>query len=154
MLFLPKISLIFIRGNGNDYSRSIDYHAFIHKYYAVKKSPYILGYYSHLIADEIWLTGFFLPWLKNRLENDPAILERYHNDFRLLNARLAASYQIDPMLLDNLVYKGQMLELDEVSIGQVTSFLPLVQGDLNSHISEVPLQVFTIADSGLYRNIG
>ena len=42
----------------------IDYDSFFHKYESHIDSPFILGYYTHLIADDNWLSGFFLPWLK------------------------------------------------------------------------------------------
>lgn len=55
-----KDSSHFFKGDVKDYSRYIDYNEFVHKYGLNKNSDYILGYYTHLIADDIWLKGFYL----------------------------------------------------------------------------------------------
>ncbi|WP_438825335.1 zinc dependent phospholipase C family protein [Bacillus sp. JJ1609] len=52
----------FFIGEVQDYSRSVDYKGFLHKYGSQVENPYILGYFAHLIADEIWLRGFYLSW--------------------------------------------------------------------------------------------
>ncbi|WP_309246306.1 hypothetical protein [Cytobacillus oceanisediminis] len=72
--------------------RTDDYKSIVYKYRNISHSPYILGYYIHLIADHVWLTGFYLPWLKNRMEKDDEVFTRYHNDFRLCNAKLSGHY--------------------------------------------------------------
>ncbi|NLP52832.1 zinc dependent phospholipase C family protein [Bacillus sp. RO1] len=140
----PKDFSHFYVGNPNDYTRSIDYQAFLHKYNTYKDNPYILGYYTHLIADDIWLKGFFLPWLKNRLENDPTLLERYHNDFKLLNFKLMSHYQTNHDLLKGISGAAQPVELEEVSITQVSSFIPYVEQDMMLKQTSEPLQVFTM----------
>ncbi|KPB06361.1 zinc dependent phospholipase C family protein [Bacillus sp. CHD6a] len=140
----PKDLSHFYKGNPNDYTRSIDYEAFLHKYSNFKDHPYILGYYTHLIADDIWLKGFFLPWLKNRLENDSTILERYHHDFKLLNSKLMFQYQTEPDLLKGILDAAKPLELEEVSLNQVSSFIPYAEQDMMLPQTDEPLQVFTM----------
>ncbi|MEA3319387.1 MAG: zinc dependent phospholipase C family protein [Bacillota bacterium] len=140
----PKDLSHFYKGNPNDHSRSIDYEAFLQKYNNYKDHPYILGYYTHLIADDIWLKGFFLPWLKNRLENDSTILERYHHDFKLLNSKLMYHYQIEPDLLKGILGAADPMELEEVSLTQVSSFIPYVEQDMMLTQTDEPLQVFTM----------
>lgn len=88
----PKDLSHFYIGEVQDYSRRIDYKGFLDKYSSLAKSPYVLGYFTHLIADDIWLNGFYLPWLKNRMEVDQEVLNLYHNDFRLLNGKLLEYY--------------------------------------------------------------
>ncbi|MGD6779353.1 zinc dependent phospholipase C family protein [Sutcliffiella horikoshii] len=140
----PKDLSHFYIGDSNDYTRSINYQAFLHKYNKHRDNPFILGYYSHLIADDIWLKGFFLPWLKNRLENDPTLLERYHNDFKLLNSKLMIHYQTDCDLIKEIQGDAQPMELDEVSITQLSSFLPYLEQDMKLSQTDEPLQVFTM----------
>src|SRR5690554_6448788 len=72
----PKELSHFFEGNHNDFSRRISYEKFYKKYSKYDHSDYILGYYTHLIADDLWLKGFYLPWLKNRLV-DKAVFDRY-----------------------------------------------------------------------------
>ena len=66
MLFIQKEkgTSHFYAGTTKNYTRRIDYDSFFHKYESHIDSPFILGYYTHLIADDNWLSGFFLPWLK------------------------------------------------------------------------------------------
>lgn len=47
-----------------------------------------LGYYCHLVADEIWLQGFYKEWLKQVITNDPEKQAMYYADFDAYNARL------------------------------------------------------------------
>ena len=140
----PKDFSHFYKGDSNDYTRSIDYQAFLHKYNTCNDNPYILGYYTHLIADNIWLKGFFLPWLKNRLENDSTLLDRYHNDFKLLNSKLVSHYNTDRHLIKGILGTAQPMELEEVSITQLSSFIPYVEQDMKLLQTDEPLQVFTM----------
>lgn len=82
----------FYTGDVQEYTRRIDYQEFLNKYHSHAENQYILGYYSHLIADDIWLKGFYLPWLRNRMETNKEIFQEYHNDFRLLNGKLLDYY--------------------------------------------------------------
>lgn len=49
---------LFFKGDVQDYTRSIDYKGILHKYISQIEDLYILGYFTHLIADDIWLKGF------------------------------------------------------------------------------------------------
>jgi hypothetical protein len=140
----PKDLSHFYKGKTIDYTRTIDHKAFLQKYEDHQNISFIQGYYTHLVADEIWLTGFFLPWLKNRMEIDSSIFERYHNDFKLLNAKLMNHYRINGDKMKDSFVKGQPVNLDEVSTEQLTNFLPYVEQDMKSLLSEDPLQVFTM----------
>ncbi len=133
----------FFSGNVADYSRTIDYHAFWQKYYTLEAVDYVCGYFTHLVADDIWLTGFYLPWLKNRLENDPSMFTKYHNDFRLLNRMLLAHYQLSPQLLDTT--KEKILpDLEEVKAADVRSFIPYLYSDMEDQQTDTnKLDAFT-----------
>jgi len=78
----PKEVSHFFKGNVQDYSRYIDYKGFLDKYSSQAENHYILGYFTHLIADDIWLKGFYLPWLKNRIETNKELLNLHHNSIR------------------------------------------------------------------------
>ncbi|WP_333474093.1 hypothetical protein [Psychrobacillus psychrodurans] len=43
----------FFKGDVQDYVRSIDYKGYLHKYNSQIEDLYILGYFTHLIADDI-----------------------------------------------------------------------------------------------------
>jgi len=125
-----KDSSHFYAGDHSDYSRYIDAEGFLNKYANNKQAPYILGYYSHLIADDLWLKGFYIPWLKNRLENDNSIYQVYHNDFRLLNGKLLDYYGIKDELKEALQGKSELIELEEVTRENIKEFIPYVLEDM------------------------
>ncbi|HLQ70580.1 MAG TPA: zinc dependent phospholipase C family protein [Bacillota bacterium] len=133
-------------GDESKFTRRVDFNGFASKYDLGKNTAYIAGYYTHLIADDLWLTGFFSPWLKNRMENDNAILELYHNDFRMLNGKLADYYNISQETVDGLMNNGTPIDLEEVPAKNVHAFLPYLKGDMNytKQDLEEPLNVFTL----------
>lgn len=75
-------------GRHEDLTRRLD----IEQYWvdsANENSSFRLGYYCHLVADEIWLQGFYKGWLKQVITNDPEKQAMYYADFDAYNARLA-----------------------------------------------------------------
>lgn len=124
----------FFIGDVQDYSRSVNYSGFLHKYSSElenKNHHYIMGYYTHLIADDIWLRGFYLSWLKNRMDADEGIYKLYHNDFRLLNGKLLEYYGFTDELRKILrSHFPSIVDLEEVNSKEVEKFVPYVLGDM------------------------
>jgi len=120
----------FFTGDVRDFSRSIDYKGFLYKYRSQEKSLYILGYFTHLIADDIWLRGFNLSWLKNRMDADEGLYKLYHNDFRLLNGKLLEYYGCADGLKKAYSLFYAVIDLEEVKSEDVRSFVPYVLGDM------------------------
>lgn len=141
-----KITSHFYSGNSDDYSRSIEYDRFLKKYARHQNSPFILGYYTHLIADDLWLKGFYLPWLKNRIEADQTVLNAYHNDFKLLNGKLLYRYDKEKKLLPLLDIETSFVDIEEVSMEDIYAFKEFVRGDMfyNEESLQEHLQVFTL----------
>ncbi|MBO1582797.1 hydrolase [Bacillus sp. XF8] len=135
----------FYAGTTKNYTRRIDYDSFFHKYESFMDSPFILGYYTHLIADDSWLNGFFLPWLKNRIEHDQTILSLYHHDFKLLNAKLLHHYDKEQQFLSILNQKASIPKLEEVTEENVLIFKKLIFDDMVYPHQDLhaELQVFT-----------
>lgn len=121
----------FFEGDHNDYSRNIAYDTFFNKYSNLKQTSYILGYYTHLIADDIWLNGFSMGWLKNRLDNDPDIFKRYHHDFHLLNGKLLTHYSVTTDVLKGLETIDSVPDLAEATAKDVKNLLHYVKEDMN-----------------------
>jgi len=140
-----EVSHFFI-GKHEEYNRRIAFEAFYNKYSELTQQDYILGYYCHLIADDLWLTGFFAPWLKNRIETDQEIQKTYHRDFHLLNGKLAEHYSINPNDVRRLKVTSDLPDIEEVVREALEKFLPFLMDDLNySHRElEQSLEVFTI----------
>ncbi|MCX2828519.1 hydrolase [Bacillus pseudomycoides] len=135
----------FYAGTTKNYTRRIDYGTFLQKYKKHMDSSFILGYYTHLIADDNWLNGFFLPWLKNRIEHDQTILSMYHNDFKLLNGKLLHLYDKDQQLFPFLNQKATIANIEEVSEENVLAFKKLIFDDMLYPKQDLHtnLQVFT-----------
>lgn len=135
----------FFIGEVQNYSRSVDYKGFLHKYGSQVENPYILGYYAHLIADDIWLRGFNLSWLRNRMDADEGLYKLYHNDFRLLNGKLLEHYGFTDELRKTFSYFPTILDLEEVKSKDVEKFVPYVLGDMeyDKEVLNEQLNVFT-----------
>ncbi|MCM3736715.1 hydrolase [Bacillus cytotoxicus] len=136
----------FYTGSTKNYTRKIDYDAFFNKYKVYKDFPFILGYYTHLIADDIWLQGFYLPWLKNRIDHNPKILPLYHHDFKLLNGKLLQYYDSDKSLFHTLNMNANLVCIDEITVENIYSFKSSVFEDMLYPQQDLyePLQVFTL----------
>ncbi|HFK1452964.1 MULTISPECIES: zinc dependent phospholipase C family protein [Bacillus cereus group] len=135
----------FYAGTTKNYTRRIDFNSFFQKYRAHMDSPFLLGYYTHLIADDNWLSGFFLPWLKNRIENDETIAPMYYNDFKLLNAKLLHHYDKEQQLFSLLNQEAHIVDIEEVSKENVLAFRKYLFEDMlypEQNLHE-DLQVFT-----------
>lgn len=141
----PKEVSHFFKGNVQDYSRYIDYKGFLDKYSSQAENHYILGYFTHLIADDIWLKGFYLPWLKNRMETNKELVNLYHNDFQLLNGKLLEFYDFTDELKEKLSYPPTIFDLQEVKSEDVEEFVPYVVGDMeyDKEVINEKLNVFT-----------
>ena len=139
-----NVSHFFI-GEVQDYSRSVDYKGFIHKYSSQVENPYILGYFAHLIADDIWLRGFNLSWLRNRMNADEGLYKLYHNDFRLLNGKLLEHYGFTNKLRKTFSQYPAIIDLDEVSSKDVEKFASYVLEDMDydKEVLNEKLNVFT-----------
>ncbi|MEO4055155.1 zinc dependent phospholipase C family protein [Solibacillus sp. CAU 1738] len=137
----------FFIGDVKDYSRRVDYKGFLDKYSSQNENVnhYILGYYTHLIADDIFLRGFNLSWLRNRMEADEGLHKLYHNDFKLLNGKLLEYYGVKDELKKQLSHFPTIMDLEEVKSIDVEKFVPYALGDMeygNEVINE-QLNVFT-----------
>ena len=142
----PKELSHFFIGEVEDYSRSIDYKGFLDKYSTQAENHYLLGYFTHLIADDIWLKGFYLPWLKNRMEADKELLNLYHNDFDLLNGKLLKYYGIKDEIRKTLCTTPTIFDLQEVKSKDVEKLIPYVLEDMEYVKEDIneKLNVFTL----------
>ncbi|MEN1985676.1 MULTISPECIES: zinc dependent phospholipase C family protein [Paenibacillus] len=121
----------FYRGEHQNFTRHIDYQEFLDKYNSYSNNKYVLGYFAHLIADEQWMKGFYMPWLRNRMEEDPGVYPLYHNDFKLLNGKLLEHYGCTDEMRNAILNKAsEVMDLDEVKYRDALEFVPYVLGDM------------------------
>ena len=142
---LDKEASHFYCGVHEEFTRSIDPERFFEKYKAREDREYILGYYAHLIADEIWLSGFYLPWLKNRMQVNKEFQTLYHQDFRLLNGKLAHYYGVKEVLTGAFNQQVEVYDIDEVTASNTWKLAQYVIEDFNEmdQSMDEPLNVFT-----------
>ncbi len=138
----------FFVGDAEDYTRRVDFEGFLQKYsYEFdRKNPYLLGYYAHLVADDIWLKGFYLSWLRNRMNADKDLYKIYHNDFRLLNGKLIEHYRMANELKQAFSQFPEVIDIEEVKAKEVEELIPHVLGDMEYEQFglDEELKVFTL----------
>lgn len=136
----------FYRGEHQNFTRHIDYQEFLDKYNSYSDNRYVLGYFAHLIADEQWMKGFYMPWLRNRMQEDPGVYPLYHNDFKLLNGKLLEHYGCTDEMKSAILNKAsEVMDLDEVKSRDALKFVPYVLGDMEYEEQDVEeaLNVFS-----------
>lgn len=132
-------------GEHDNFTREIDYHGFLQKYRSQAENEYILGYYTHLIADDLWLKGFYQPWLKNRMEADEDLHKLYHQDFHVLNGQLLDYYGMSNDLRERLHISPELIDLEEVKITDLEKFIPYLLEDMEytREVIDTKLNVFS-----------
>jgi hypothetical protein len=135
----------FFRGEHHNYTRHIDYSEFLAKYKSHSDNLYVLGYFTHLIADDQWLKGFYMPWLKERMEADEGVLALYHNDFRLLNGKLLEHYGCTVEMRKAINDSSAVIDLQEVKSSNVAELVSDVLADMDyeKDVIDEPLKVFS-----------
>ncbi|AEI44031.1 zinc dependent phospholipase C family protein [Paenibacillus mucilaginosus] len=74
-------------------SRSyIAYGDFLHRYGERMPDPFLLGYLSHLVGDDIWSIFVHASGLRDRVREEPRLAKVYYRDFLLCNAKLLEAY--------------------------------------------------------------
>lgn len=137
------------KAEANDYPPGSTYEwgQFVNKYRSLLPAPYLIGYLTHLVADEVWGTRSHYTGLTARLLVDDTLHQRYQNDFRLCNAKLHAFIGND-RIYTALSAANRVIDLEEV---EGNSVLELKQDALEDfhypveHLQE-PLDVFTFEE--------
>lgn len=126
-----KASSHYYAGSHEDLTRRLD----IEHYWRDSDGEllsYRLGYYCHLVADEIWLQGFYKGWLKQVITVNPTKQAAYYADFDTYNATLAErlghfSFQSlrdeADEVMDALIQKIER-DMQMETSGRYTMFLP------------------------------
>lgn len=79
-------------------TRRVDLQAFVRTHPETLTDSFTLGDYTHLLADEVWLTDVFMKVVPAKDDpRRPAVLERYYEDFKKLNPYLVHKYGLQPL---------------------------------------------------------
>ncbi|UOQ42585.1 zinc dependent phospholipase C family protein [Halobacillus salinarum] len=143
---IPKTHSHFYKGEVNRFTREVDFIGFYERHQNEAPYEFILGYFTHLVADDLWLKGFYLPWLKNRMNHDPAMYDRYHRDFQLLNGKLLDYYKKAERFKRELHYENVNFQADFFHSEKLKDFLHEIFADIddNSKSRSEPLDVLSL----------
>lgn len=111
-----KMESHFFEGSLENGTRQVNYNRFAEKYRSVIQSEYALGYLTHLISDDVWMKEvYFKNNFKNRVDADPSLLDRWHNDFRKLNGKLIEWFEcrnLENELKNVSIPKNNIIEIE------------------------------------------
>lgn len=130
----------YFTGDALQFSRRVDYSAFIDDF-DIALSDYHLGYYCHLIADEMWLQGFYSPWLKKLIEVKPEIQQSYFNDFQNLNALLQTEYSDIKDAYQSIKIPLNIPVICGITFDSMNNLMSAINADFNT-TSQDELKVF------------
>ncbi|MFO9689293.1 hypothetical protein ABMD20_02765 [Weissella confusa] len=103
-------------------TRRVDLQAFVQEHPNTLNDSFLLGYYTHLVADEVWLTDVFMkviPPQDNPERSDK--LARYYEDFQKLNPYLIHKYGLQKLPTAASTFIPQDFA-DEESVAQLISY--------------------------------
>ncbi|MDR9854704.1 hypothetical protein RJP21_13900 [Paenibacillus sp. VCA1] len=101
-----------------------DYRGFCQKYEHHMKDPFFLGYFYHLISDDIWVKEIYykkIKWLPQPEKKEAQ--GKYYRDFWRLNGKLIDRYALTLKPLD-----AEAVRMDEIDY----TYLPELIRDLKS----------------------
>ena len=80
------------------------------------------------------------------MESDPELQTLYHQDFRLLNGKLAHYYGVKEVLTNDFKQQVELFDIDEVKASNTCKLAQYVLEDIQDieQSLEQPLHVFTI----------
>lgn len=113
----------FYEGKLDDGTRCVNYKGFIEKYHDVIQNEFMLGYLTHLISDDVWMKNiYYKNDFKNRIDADPSLLERWHDDFRKLNGKLIEKFECGNLKKELLESTLQLNDVCEIKSGDLQTF--------------------------------
>lgn len=117
---LPKdVSHFETKLEGKDY-KTIDFQAFFNKYKEFMKDPIFLGYWTHLISDEIWLKDIYIPYIKEKTSgfSKKSINKLYYADYEISNKTLIRNFQLE---------KDCITPINDFKIDEITTNLSTIK---------------------------
>ena len=121
---------------------------FLNKY-SQTLSPFKLGYYLHLISDDIWLkTIYQKDIIENKNESKEQALKKFYADFHYFNSRLIEEYKLKPLKYRPAIVTG-VTEIVDNDISEVIN-------DLNKDFldrNQIKSQLISEKDVEEYINI-
>lgn len=123
----------------------IDYYSFCNKYLIRSRTPFNLGYYFHLISDDIWLKEIYykkIKWLAQDIKTEAKNM--YYRDFWRLNGRLIDYYSLELVCL-----KEQLIDIDKNDYRLLHQLTNDLETDFNmaDTAKEEPLEIIEFTEA-------
>lgn len=143
----------FYEGHLDDGTRCVNYSGFIEKYDADIQNEFMLGYVTHLVSDDVWMKSiYFKNDFNNRLQVDPNLLKRWHNDFRKLNGKLIERFDCADVKEKLIGANTQINSVSEINEKDLQIFTKETLSDFtyNKKDLDEELQVFNVKEINDY----
>lgn len=108
-------------------TRYIDYWYFHNKYLTKNTTPFHLGYYFHLLSDDIWLKDIYnkkVKWLPQDIKTEAK--KMYYRDFWRLNGKIIDFYSLELVPL-----KEQPIDIEEIDFLLFPELISDLETDFN-----------------------
>lgn len=122
-----------------------DYNSFLQKYKNKIYDDLYLGYYCHLIADELWIQNIYIKYMRDENRKKRIDQQRnYYHDYSRLNQIVKDKYNLKM----NIIFEEiEILEIDSRKISELKSAL---EYDFNARYDDLDLLLFDYDDIGIY----
>src|SRR5690606_9803748 len=122
----------------------IYYDRFLDKYRDDILDPFLLGYYCHLISDQVWLDKIYFPYIKFLPPDEKKLAQQQnYRDFGRLNGRLFREFKVQ--FEDNLL-KEPIVNIDEIDVSSIPQLLLEVRKDARTGLNNDPLELLKMED--------
>lgn len=119
----------FYSGDTSKYTRVIDYNQFFQSTF-YDNSDFMKGCYGHLIADDLWLQGFYLPWMR-AVEHFINPEMDHHKDFKILNTKLNNYYNVKTILELLNTFEYDLKNVSNIELGNMNSLRNQLKMDVS-----------------------
>ena len=128
----------------NEGETETDYEQYRSKYLADKMSPFYLGYYFHLISDDVWKREIYYQKIKGlEPKKKKMALEKNYRDFWRLNGKIIDHYSLELQKLTPIA-----VVMDEIDHGFFPQLIQALYRDfeLKDEASGEVLEILDLAE--------
>ncbi len=133
----------YFSGDMKTFDRAVNYEDFVNQNYPLT-NDFLKGYYTHLVADDIWINGFYSMWLKDAMDSDSNFQKLYYLDFQRLNQIILNEYPQLKVVLEELTLDDQSDSLN-IPITSIEMIISDIQADVSELYSSDNLYLFSKA---------
>lgn len=118
-----------------------DYDCFLHKYKNKIHDDLYLGYYCHLITDELWIQNVYIKYMRD--ENRKKRIDQqknYYHDFSRLNQIIIKKYNLKM----NVIFESD--QIPEINQKKISDLKVALENDFKIKYEDLELLLFDYED--------